>query len=823
MALDNQHFVEQLYLNAFNRAPQNGEEAYFVNQLNAATSTRAEVAINLSESSESISNHSNGFFSFATVNLSTETALFTSNEDVTITIPASRLLSNDTDTEGDALTIVSVQNAINGTVSLNANGSITFIPAPDYFGPASFSYTISDGALSSTALVSFNINSVDDTTQIVIADMNGLEAGNISVYESALNNGTNANSTAEVVHGTFTVSDPDGLKSLTLGGITLYNGTTFPTAPIAVTNGLMTIDSFDGVNVGYTYTLTTPINHTANPSGLIAIDLAMTDNTNTTVHSNLMVNIVDDAPIINASNLQFTPSSINTNLMVTIDLSGSMNDPQGGYTKLALAKQALFDLINKYDALGDVKVMLSIFSDNASSLKTWVSVDEAKQIMAALEASGNTNYNAALTEAMNAFGHAGKLTGSDVQNISYFLSDGSPTTGGNSAYASDTNSTWTNFLTTNHILSHAIGINASAMNNIAYDGITGTNINATQISSLTDLNATLAATVALHPLTGNLSGALISTYGADGGYVKSFSADGITYTYNPSGNGSVTLSSTPTHYYHFDDSTNTISLVTSHGSIVSVNMDSGEATFAAPAFVSSAYNENFTYITSDNDGDTASSGATITVPLTPTPIEINLIGTSAANTINGGNSNDFLQGEAGNDTLNGGDGNDILVGGDGNDVLNGGAGNDTLISDLETHLSFFSMYGSGDLTKDGVNGADGIDTLILTLNTSIDFNAFNTSNMPINDIEIIDLNHDGSHALTNISLQDVIDMTDVNNDLVILGDSGDSVDFLNSNGWVKGASSTETVNGASHTLDHYTNTTDPTVLVKVETAIFDTI
>jgi hypothetical protein len=66
-------------------------------------------------------------------------------------------------------------------------------------------------------------------------------------------------------------------------------------------------------------------------------------------------------------------------------------------------------------------------------------------------------------------------------------------------------------------------------------------------------------------------------------------------------------------------------------------------------------------------------------------------------------------------------------------------------------------------------------------------------------------------------------MTDSNNNLIILGDAGDTVDFLNSNGWVKGTSSTEIVNGSFHTLDHYTNTIDPTVLVKVETLIQDTI
>lgn len=126
-----------------------------------------------------------------------------------------------------------------------------------------------------------------------------------------------------------------------------------------------------------------------------------------------------------------------------------------------------------------------------------------------------------------------------------------------------------------------------------------------------------------------------------------------------------------------------------------------------------------------------------------------------------------------------------------------------------------------------LDGGDGIDTLIFSMDGSaINFAALDSTNNPIKNIEIIDLGHGGTsdnHALTNLSLQDVIDMTDSNNNLIILGDAGDTVDFLNSNGWVKGTSSTEIVNGSSHILDHYTNTIDPTVLVKVETLIQDTI
>lgn len=64
----------------------------------------------------------------------------------TLTISIAALLANDTDANGDALTISAVGNALNGTVTLNKQaGTITFTPAANYAGPASFTYTLSDG------------------------------------------------------------------------------------------------------------------------------------------------------------------------------------------------------------------------------------------------------------------------------------------------------------------------------------------------------------------------------------------------------------------------------------------------------------------------------------------------------------------------------------------------------------------------------------------------------------------------------------------------------------------------------------------------------
>jgi uncharacterized repeat protein (TIGR03803 family) len=55
------------------------------------------------------------------------------------------VLANDTDPEGDPLTLVSVTQGANGTVTAHADGTLTYTPAGGFTGHDSFTYTISDG------------------------------------------------------------------------------------------------------------------------------------------------------------------------------------------------------------------------------------------------------------------------------------------------------------------------------------------------------------------------------------------------------------------------------------------------------------------------------------------------------------------------------------------------------------------------------------------------------------------------------------------------------------------------------------------------------
>ncbi|MEO0687891.1 MAG: tandem-95 repeat protein, partial [Cyanobacteria bacterium J06649_11] len=86
----------------------------------------------------------------------------TTNQNQAVTVALTDLLANDSDIEGDTLSIISVENATNGSVALNGN-NIIFTPDNDFSGEASFEYTLSDGTETDNAIVSITVNPLSST------------------------------------------------------------------------------------------------------------------------------------------------------------------------------------------------------------------------------------------------------------------------------------------------------------------------------------------------------------------------------------------------------------------------------------------------------------------------------------------------------------------------------------------------------------------------------------------------------------------------------------------------------------------------------------
>ncbi len=84
----------------------------------------------------------------ATVTIKVDDSSPTAVSDSAVTLPdtpvAISVLSNDSDPDGDPLTVTGITKPNNGTVVLNADGTVTYTPNPGFIGTDTFTYTITD-------------------------------------------------------------------------------------------------------------------------------------------------------------------------------------------------------------------------------------------------------------------------------------------------------------------------------------------------------------------------------------------------------------------------------------------------------------------------------------------------------------------------------------------------------------------------------------------------------------------------------------------------------------------------------------------------------
>ncbi|MBZ9782381.1 retention module-containing protein [Pseudomonas sp. REP124] len=518
-------------------------------------------------------------------------------------------------------------NNINGTygyLTLDAAGNAVYHSNPNSVSPAgatdTFTYTVrdADGDESTTTI----------TINVADSGIKAVTDTDVTVYEKALDLTKDGQ---DLAPGTVTGSDP-GSSSETSSG-TLVGSVTGGSGAISYTLVGSATGTYGQIllnpNGTYTYTLTSaPKTSPGANDGANTLSESFTykatDALGNSTTSTIVINIVDDVPKAVASERSVAAVEIDTNLLLVIDVSGSMADPSGvqGLTRLQLAKQAISALLDKYDDLGDVKVQIVTFSSNATDKTSiWVDVATAKTIVAGLSAGGGTNYDAAVAMAQTAFNTNGKLTG--AQNVGYFFSDGKPNEG---SIGGGDETAWKNFLIDKQINNYAIGlgsgVGSSDLNPLAYDGTgTGTNTNAVIVTDLNQLNSVLSGTVVGAPVTGSLLGDG-ATFGADGGFIKSITVDGTTYTYDPRANsnqGSLTFSGGANHGT-FNTVNNTLSIATDNKGTLVVNLDTGEYSYTSQKATSVLITENIGFTLSDNDGDLASSTLVVKVIPNAAPV-----------------------------------------------------------------------------------------------------------------------------------------------------------------------------------------------------------
>ena len=153
------------------------------------------------------------------------------------------VLPNDSDPDGDAISITGFTQPTNGSVVQNPDGTFTYTPDSEFSGNDSFTYTITDGEFSSTA----DVNIFVDDNPVEIADENPLARGIQRVLDEALlTGGTQENPDALKGEGSFDVTSKDGLSSLTVNGEELID------SEGALLQGTIVTDSGEHVQVTFT-------------------------------------------------------------------------------------------------------------------------------------------------------------------------------------------------------------------------------------------------------------------------------------------------------------------------------------------------------------------------------------------------------------------------------------------------------------------------------------------------------------------------------------------------------------------------------------------
>jgi VCBS repeat-containing protein len=88
---------------------------------------------------------------------------YSTNEDTALTVPAAGVLGNDTDLDGGTLHAALVAGPAHGALTLNPDGSFSYLPSLNYNGPDSFTYRANDGQNdSAVATVAITVTAVND-------------------------------------------------------------------------------------------------------------------------------------------------------------------------------------------------------------------------------------------------------------------------------------------------------------------------------------------------------------------------------------------------------------------------------------------------------------------------------------------------------------------------------------------------------------------------------------------------------------------------------------------------------------------------------------
>ncbi len=200
------------------------------------------------------------------------------------------VLANDSDVDSMTLVITEVgtPTANGGSVTINADNTVTYVPSAGYVGEDSFAYTVSDGVLTATTNVTVTVQSVQTNTPPTAAADTATMDEDTSAVIAVLANDSDA-------EGTTLVITAVGTPTANGGSVTINADNTVTYAPAANYVGA---DSF-------TYTVS---DGEFTADGTVALTVAP----------------VNDAPVAQAD---LAETAVNTDVM--IDVLANDSDVEG--------------------------------------------------------------------------------------------------------------------------------------------------------------------------------------------------------------------------------------------------------------------------------------------------------------------------------------------------------------------------------------------------------------------------------------------------------------------------------------------------------------
>ena len=233
-------------------------------------------------------------------------------------------LANDTDLDGDTLTVTGVTPAANGDAVLNGDGTVTYTPDAGFVGTDTVTYTVTDGTATDTATITFTVTDDDNLLPLAFDDAAETDSDTAIVITPLTND-----------------QDPDGDNALlTVTSITQpANGT-------AVLNGDGTVDyipvgGFVGTDV-FTYQLEDPDG--GSDTGTITVTVtdpntppvAVDDDVETDVGTPLVFDPSDNDTDVDGDTLDVTAVGTPTSGTTTLNGDGTVTfTPEPGFTGTA--------------------------------------------------------------------------------------------------------------------------------------------------------------------------------------------------------------------------------------------------------------------------------------------------------------------------------------------------------------------------------------------------------------------------------------------------------------------------------------------------------